>query len=142
MTREYPERPVLGVGAVVVSRGRALLVRRGKEPAKGLWSIPGGKVELGETIHDAVRREIKEETGLDIEVGPRLGVLQRIFRDDSGRVKYHYVLIDFRAVPVGGTLSASSDAAEARFVSARGLAKLGLAEITLQMVKRALDEYA
>ena len=142
MTREYPERPILAVGAVVVSRGRALLVRRGNDPAKGLWSIPGGKVELGETIHDAVRREIKEETGLDIKVGRRLRILQRIFRDDSGRVRYHYVLIDFCAVPIGGTLSASSDAADVRFFTARGLQRLGLADVTLQVVQKALGDGA
>jgi ADP-ribose pyrophosphatase YjhB (NUDIX family) len=138
MIREYPERPILGVGAVVVSRGRALLVKRGNEPAKGAWSIPGGKVEIGETIHDAVKREIREETGLDIEVGQRLRILQRIFRDDSGRVKYHYVLIDYRAVPIGGTLSASSDAADVRLFTAGGLRKLGLADVTLEVIQKAL----
>jgi ADP-ribose pyrophosphatase YjhB (NUDIX family) len=138
MIREYPERPILGVGAVVVSRGRALLVKRGNEPAKGAWSIPGGKVEIGETIHDAVKREIREETGLDIEVGQRLRILQRIFRDGSGRVKYHYVLIDYRAVPIGGTLSASSDAADVRLFTAGGLRKLGLADVTLEVIQKAL----
>jgi 8-oxo-dGTP diphosphatase len=139
MSREYPERPILGVGAVVVSRGRALLVKRGHEPAMGQWSIPGGRVKPGETLHDAVRREIREETGLSVEVGRRLRVLERIFRDDSGRVKYHYVLIDYRAVPTGGVLSASSDAADARFFTSRQLAKLGIADITLRVVREALQ---
>jgi 8-oxo-dGTP diphosphatase len=138
MTRQYPARPILGVGAVVVNDGRALLVKRGNEPAKGAWSIPGGMVEFGETLHDAVRREIREETGLNIEVGDRLQVLERIFRDDSGRVRYHYILIDYRAVPIGGELCASSDAAGAGFFSARELEGLGLADITAKVIHRAL----
>jgi 8-oxo-dGTP diphosphatase len=139
MIREYPTRPILGVGAVVVSNGRALLVKRGKEPAKGVWSIAGGMVEVGETIHDAVVREIREETGLEIEVGDRLQVMERIFRDGSQRVRYHYVLIDYRAVPVGGSLCASSDAADVGFFSARQLERLDLADITALVVRKALD---
>jgi 8-oxo-dGTP diphosphatase len=139
MTREYPARPILGVGAVVVSDGRALLIKRGNEPAKGVWSIPGGMVEIGETIHDAVGREIREETGLEIEVADRLSILERVFRDDSGRVRYHYVLIDYRAVPVGGTLCAASDAAEVGFFTARQLGKLGLADVTCLVVRKALE---
>ncbi len=139
MSREYPSRPILGVGAVVVSDGRALLVKRGNEPAKGVWSIPGAKVEVCETIREAVAREIREETGLDIEVGRRLDILERIFRDDTGRVKYHYVLIDFAAVPTGGTLCASSDAAQVGFFAAEELERLGLADITLRVVQKALN---
>lgn len=138
MIREYPARPILGVGAVVVSGGRALLVKRGNEPAKGVWSIPGGKVELGETIHDAVVREIREETGLEIEVGDRLQILERIFRDDSGRVRYHYVLIDYRALPIGGKLCASSDAADIGFFTTGEMKRLGLADVTALVVKKAL----
>ena len=139
MSREYPERPILGVGAVVVSDGRALLVKRGKEPAKGAWSIPGGAVEIGETIRDAVAREIKEETGLEIEVRDLLSVFERVFRDDSGRIKYHYVLIDYHAVPVGGTLIAGSDAAEVAFFEPHQLERLGLADVTARVVAMALD---
>jgi len=139
MSREYPARPILGVGAVVVSDGRVLLVKRGKEPAKGVWSIPGGAVEIGETIRDAVTRETKEETGLEIEVRDLLSVLERIFRDDSGRIKYHYVLIDYRAVPVGGVLSAGSDAAEVAFFEPCQLERLGLADVTARVVASALD---
>ncbi len=138
MSREYPARPILGVGAVVVSDGRALLVKRGKEPARGLWSIPGGMVERGETLHAAVIREIKEETGLDIEVGDRLAVVERIFQDGSGRVRYHYVLLDYRAVPIGGRLCASSDAADAHFFTERQIEALGLVESTEQVIKKAL----
>lgn len=139
MSREYPTRPILGVGAVVVSGGRALLVQRDKEPAKGVWSIPGGMVETGEKIREAVIREIREETGLEIEVGQRLEILERIFRDDSGRVKYHYVLIDYRAVPIGGTLCASSDARQAAFFTPRQLKELHLADVTDRVVRKALE---
>ena len=138
MSREYPARPILGVGAVVVSDDRALLIRRGNEPAKGEWSIPGGMVEPGERIHDAVIREVVEETGLLVEVGQRLAVVERIFRDSQGKVKYHYILLDYRAIPKGGEARAATDAAEVRFFSRDGLEGLGLAEITKRVVIEAL----
>jgi ADP-ribose pyrophosphatase YjhB (NUDIX family) len=137
MRRRYPARPILGVGAVVVEDGRALLVRRGKEPAKGVWSIPGGAVEPGETLGEAVRREIREETGLLVEVGDRLAVVERIFRDTRGKVKYHYLLIDYRAVVTGGELRAGSDAADARFLTGDEIENMGLADTTLEVVRRA-----
>ncbi|HEX8926712.1 MAG TPA: NUDIX domain-containing protein, partial [Terriglobales bacterium] len=91
MSREYPERPLLGVGGVVVHNGRALLVRRASEPLKGEWSIPGGLVELGEKLIDAVRREVLEETGLIVEPGEVLELFDSIWRDPEGRCQYHYV---------------------------------------------------
>jgi 8-oxo-dGTP diphosphatase len=114
-SREYPDRPVLGVGAVVLSAGRVLLVRRGQEPLKGEWSLPGGAVELGETLEAGVRREVLEETGLIVENRGIVEVLDKIVFEAS-RVRYHYVLVDFLCTVLGGSLRAASDAEDARWV--------------------------
>ena len=95
MAREYPAHPVVGVGAVVVRDGRALIVRRAHEPRKGEWSLPGGLLDLGESLVDAARREVKEETGLDVEVGPMIETFDRVHRDGEGRIRYHFVIVDF-----------------------------------------------
>jgi ADP-ribose pyrophosphatase YjhB (NUDIX family) len=121
MAREYPEHPVVGVGAVVVRDGRALIVKRAHEPRKGEWSLPGGLLELGESLQDAVRREIKEETTLDIVVGPIIETFDRVHRDDRGRIRYHFVIVDFVCWPTGGEAVPASDAA--------GVAWVGLGEI-------------
>ena len=95
-SRKYPERPILAVGAVIVSRDREILiVRRAAEPAKGLWSLPGGAVKLGETLEPALRREVNEECGIEVEIGELLGAFDRIFRDEEGKVEYHYVILDY-----------------------------------------------
>lgn len=116
MGREYPRQPVVGVGAVIVDDDRVLLVRRAMEPSRGRWSIPGGVVELGEGLEEALRREVREETGLSVEVVERCAVLDRIYRDEWGRVRYHYVLVDFTCRPTGGELRAGGDIGEARWV--------------------------
>ena len=90
MSREYPEHPIVGVAAVVLRAGQVLLVQRGREPAKGLWGLPGGMLELGETVAEGVRREVWEECGVEIEVGPLVGVFEPMQRDDAGRLRYHY----------------------------------------------------
>lgn len=114
--REYPRAPLVGVGAVVIRDGEeVLLVKRKYEPGKGLWSIPGGLVELGERLRDAVRREILEETGMEVEVEELLDVIDNIVRDEDGRVRFHYVLVDFLAKPLEGSPRASGDAEEARW---------------------------
>jgi mutator protein MutT len=103
-TRQYPDRPFVGVGAVIVSDGKVLLVKRGREPLAGQWSLPGGAVEVGETLEECLVRELREETGLDVEVGPVIEVFDRITRDDEGRVEYHFVLVDYLCWPIGGEL--------------------------------------
>src|SRR5271157_469533 len=102
MKRDYPEQPLIGVGAVIVSAGRVLLVRRNTEPLRGEWSVPGGLLELGERLRDGVRREALEETGLEVEPGEVLDVFDSIFTDDLGRTEYHYVLVDYLCRPISG----------------------------------------
>ncbi|MDH5389617.1 MAG: NUDIX hydrolase [Candidatus Bathyarchaeota archaeon] len=118
MRREYPAQPIVGVGAVIVQDGKLVLIRRGVEPDKGKWSIPGGGVELGETVGDAAVREAKEECGLDIELveDRPMDALDKMVPGEKGRLKYHYVLLQFIARPKGGTLKPTSDATEARWV--------------------------
>lgn len=118
MSRAYPAVPIVGVGGVIVRDGQVVIVRRGHEPRKGEWSLPGGVVELGEPLADAVRREMREETGLEVEVGPLVELFDRVHRDADGRVRYHFVIADYLCVPVGGMLDAGSDADEARWVRA------------------------
>ena len=117
MTREFPDRPVVGVGGVVVRDGKALIVKRAHEPRKGEWSLPGGLLELGESLHDAVRREIKEETALDVTVGPIIETFDRVHRDDHGRIRYHFVIVDFVCWPNGGEAMPGSDADGVAWVS-------------------------
>ncbi|MFZ0392725.1 MAG: NUDIX hydrolase [Terracidiphilus sp.] len=113
--REYPVSPLVGVGAVIVEGGRVLLVRRGTEPLRGRWSIPGGLIEVGETLREAVVREAREETGLEVEPVELVELLDRIHRQGE-RVRYHYVIADYLCRVTGGTLKAASDADEARWV--------------------------
>ncbi|PYQ86500.1 MAG: NUDIX hydrolase [Acidobacteria bacterium] len=122
--REYPDRPIVGVGAVIIEGNRVLLVRRANEPLKGEWSIPGGAVEIGETLEVAIAREVREETGLEIDVGPMVDVLDRIRFDPAGRLMFHYVLIDFVCRPTGGTLACATDAAEAMWTPLMDLPQL------------------
>lgn len=128
MKREYPEFPIVGVGAVVHDAGRILLVRRKKEPSRGLWTFPGGAVELGEPIELAVRREVLEETGVEIEVERVLVVLDRIERDENDVVHYHYVIVDYLARPVGGTLRAGDDADGVLWAGVTDLDRLEMTE--------------
>jgi ADP-ribose pyrophosphatase YjhB (NUDIX family) len=110
MAREYPAHPVVGVGAVVVRDGKALINKRAHEPRKGEWSLPGGLLELGESLQDAVRREIKEETSLEIEVGPVIETFDRVHRDDQGKIRYHFVIVDFVCAWSDGEAVPGSDA--------------------------------
>jgi len=117
MGRAYPSQPVAGVAGIVLQHDDVLLVRRGAPPQKGLWSLPGGALELGESLQQGVTREVLEETGLEVRVLEFAGVFERIMTDDSGAVEYHYVLLDYLCEQTGGALSAGDDAAEAAWVN-------------------------
>ncbi len=139
MSREYPSTPLVGVGAVITAGSRVVLIRRGKEPSRGEWSIPGGLVRVGETLTQAVAREAAEETGLTVRPEELIELLERIFHDDRGRVQYHYVLADYRCHVTGGQLAAGSDALDAQWVERDDLGPLGLAPVTLNVILKALD---
>ena len=136
-SRRYPSRPFLGVGALIFDAGNILLVERGKEPLKGYWSLPGGILETGERLEDGIRREVMEETGLDVEPLSIFEVFERIMPDAQGRAEYHYVLIDYVCRPVGGRLEAASDVSRAAWVSEQNLGDYRLTEGTLSVVERA-----
>ena len=121
MKREFPELPLVGVGAIIIERDRVLLVKRAHPPIQGQWSIPGGVLEVGEMVREAAIREAREETGLIVEPGELLGVYDRILRDPEKRVQYHYVLIDFLCRAVGGELQAATDATEVRWFTREDL---------------------
>lgn len=137
MAREYPKCPIVGVGGVVVDGDRALIVKRAHEPRKGEWSIPGGRVELGETLVDATRREIKEETGLDVEVGAIVEVFDRVHRVED-RVRYHFVIIDYVCRIVGGTLCAGDDAEDVAWVTSEEIDSYGVNEHAARVIRAAL----
>jgi 8-oxo-dGTP diphosphatase len=139
MSHERPARPVLGAAAVVIHEGRVLLIRRGQPPDAGEWSIPGGAVELGESVEDALRREIREETGLEIAVGPLLEIYERVERDGDGAVRFHFVVIDHRCTVTGGTLRAGDDAAEVAFAEPGHLDRYALADSVRRVIARALQ---
>ena len=136
--REYPESPLVGVGAVIAQNHRVLLIRRGQAPLLGEWSLPGGVLECGETLREAVAREAREETGLVVESGEMLGVYERLIRGDEARVRYHYVLIDFLCHPTGGDLKAGSDAAEVRWFTREEWPALNLPDDTNDVVLKGL----
>jgi 8-oxo-dGTP diphosphatase len=139
LTREYPEYPRVGVGAIVLHEGRVLLVKRGRAPALGLWSVPGGLVALGETTVDAARREVEEECGLKVRIAGLVGVLDRVTCDADGRVRYHWVLVDYLAFPESNdTITAGSDAAEVRWVTIDEVERLPITEGLADMIGRAI----
>lgn len=135
--KAYPDRPVVGVGAVVMDGDRVLLIKRGHAPLKGQWSLPGGGVEIGETLEEAIAREVLEETGLTVEVGPMVEVLDRISRDADGRVEHHFVLVDFVCRPGGGILRGASDAEDAAWVALTDLARYEVAPVTISVIQKA-----
>ena len=137
MKRKYPDQPLVGVGAIIFQGDQVLLIQRGQEPSLGQWSIPGGAVLVGETLEGAVKREIFEETHLEVQVLTLVKVLERVFRDSDGRVAYHYVLVDFLCHYLAGELRSDSDAQDARFVNLQDLPSYRIAPVTLGVISRA-----
>jgi 8-oxo-dGTP diphosphatase len=139
MRREYPEAPIVAVGVIIRQGNQIALIRRDKEPSRGMWTFPGGAVELGETVQDAARREALEETGLQVELGQVAVVLDHVVRDDNGRVRYHYTIIDFLAAPVGGTLQPGSDVTEAVWAGLDDLDGLEMTMKAKEVTRELLD---
>jgi len=137
--RKYPEQPIVGVGAVIVNAGCVVLVKRAHEPLKGEWSLPGGSVEVGETLAEAVAREVREETGLEVRVGSLIEALDRVHRGPEGQVEYHFVLLDYRCTIKSGTLAHGSDAADACWVRRDELARYGLSDAALRVIAKGLE---
>ncbi len=139
-SREYPERPLIGVGSIIVRDGRVVLIKRGHPPLEGEWSIPGGVLEVGETLREGVIREAYEETGLMVEPLDLLGVFDRVLRDAKGQVRYHYVLVDFLCRITGGELQAAGDAAQARWFAPEELGALSLSPDTAGVIRQGLEK--
>jgi 8-oxo-dGTP diphosphatase len=138
--RRYPNRPLVGVGAIIFRRNRILMAQRGKEPLKGWWSLPGGALELGESLTDAVCREVLEETGLEVEAVKLFEVFERIMRDAEGAPEYHYILIDYVCRVTGGTLFPGDDVCAVDWVRRADLPSLQITEGTLAVIERAFAQ--
>jgi mutator protein MutT len=143
--RRHPERPIVAVGAVILDGSRVLLVKRGQEPLKGQWSLPGGAVETGETLHAALAREVREETCLEVEIGPVVEVLDSIRLDREGRAEYHYVIIDYACRVRAGTSSAAecgTDAAAVEWVEIPDLERHQVTPTAIAVIRKALASAA
>jgi 8-oxo-dGTP diphosphatase len=144
VSREYPDRPMVGVGGVVIEDGRALLIRRGSEPLRGEWSIPGGTLELGETLEEGVARELREETGLEVRVIELIEVFDRIYLESASgdgaekkRPRFHYVIVDYLCERMGGVAVAGSDVTDVTFATEEELGKFGLTETATRILRKA-----
>jgi 8-oxo-dGTP diphosphatase len=137
--REYPDRPIVGVGGVVISGRRVLLVRRGQAPLLDRWSIPGGMLEAGEPLIEGVRRELAEETGLDVRVGAFLEVFERIELDAAGKARHHYVVLDYLCERIGGEARAGSDVTQVAWAAPDDLDKYALTEIAARVIRKAFE---
>jgi 8-oxo-dGTP diphosphatase len=135
--REYPVRPIVGVGGVTIQDGRVLIMRRAYAPLQGEWSIPGGGLDVGETIADGIRREVEEETGILVRVFDQIETFERILRDDAGRVQYHYVILDYLCEAAGGELRAGSDATDVAWVAEEDLQEYRLRESATRVIAKA-----
>jgi 8-oxo-dGTP diphosphatase len=142
MDREYPAYPMVGVGVVVWKDGRVLLIRRGKAPMDGRWSLPGGRQELGETVRETAVREVAEETGLDIRLGPLLDVVDSMRRDAAGRIVLQYALVDFEADWAGGAPVAGDDAVDVAWADPDALDRYGLWAETRRIIALSRDRRA
>jgi ADP-ribose pyrophosphatase len=134
--RLYPERPMVGVGVLIRSGDEYLLIKRASEPDKGMWSIPGGMVEIGEKVSEAAVREAKEETGLDVELVKDLGVVDKIMLDDAGKVKYHFIIVDYFAESSSGEMRAQDNALEARWVHPRDFHRYTMSPTLVDLLRR------
>jgi 8-oxo-dGTP diphosphatase len=135
--REYPSAPIVGVGGVVIRGGRALLIKRGGPPLQGQWSIPGGTLELGESLQEGVRRELLEETGIEVKVLDLIEVFDRIFRDASGKIQYHFVIVDYLCEALSGEASPASDVTHTAWVTQEDLKAYNLTEAATRVLTRA-----
>lgn len=138
-SRRYPARPILGVGALIFNAGSILLVERGTEPLKGYWSLPGGVVEVGERLDEAIRREVLEETSLHVKAASIFEIFERIIRDAEGRPEYHYVLVDYVCTVNEAEPAAASDVCGVAWVSRDELPRYRLTEGTLEVIERAFN---
>jgi mutator protein MutT len=139
LKREYPESPVVGVGAVIFEGASVLLAKRGQEPARGTWSLPGGAVELGEKVISALKREIREEIGIEIAVGGLIRVLDRILYDEERRIRYHYVIVDYWGWKVSGDPKPASDTSEICFVPLKDIQSRDIHKEVLETILMAAD---
>ena len=135
-THEYPDSPQIAVGAIVIKDNEVLLVKRKQTPGMGLWAIPGGSVELGETLQEAAEREVGEETGITVRAGNPVYTFDLIERDDAGRIRYHYIIVDLMADYVGGNPIPSDDASEARWVTSEELDDLPASQATKEVLRK------
>jgi 8-oxo-dGTP diphosphatase len=140
MSREYPLYPIPGVAGIIVRDDEVLLVQRGKDPSKGKWGIPGGVVEVGETIEEAIVREVKEETGCECKPIKRLAIFDSIRKDDDGRIHWHYILFEFLCKYISGEVLASDDAAEARWVKLTELERVNIMDSTRKFIEKVIRE--
>lgn len=138
--RFYPNQPVVGVGAIIIRNGKILLEKRKGEPGRGKWSVPGGLVELGEAVEDAVIREVKEETGLDVAEPQLIDVVDNIVRDENGEIKYHFVIIDYFLRLKGGEPKAADDAEELKWISLNDVEKFDLTKTFRAFLQRNRDK--
>ena len=137
--REYPERSLVGVGGVIIAGGRTLLIRRGGPPLEGQWSIPGGMLELGETIEEGVRRELAEETGIEVRVLDLIEVFERVIPGEGRRTRYHFVILDYLCEMVSGEARAASDVIDVAWAREEELKKFELTVIATRVIRRAFE---
>lgn len=139
MSREYPDQPLVGLGAIVWKDGRVLMIKRGRPPGEGIWSLPGGLQLVGETVAEGVRREIAEETGVEIELLGLVEVIDSVRRDDAGRVLYHFTIIDYAARWIAGEAVAGDDAADVAWVAPEDLGRLETWAETARVIEKSRD---
>ena len=137
--REYPERPMVGVGGVVIRDQRALLIQRGSAPLKGEWSIPGGMLEIGETILEGVQRELLEETAIEVRVLDLIEVFERLTRDEAGKLKYHFVILDYLCEAVRGEARAGSDVTDVAWAGESELSEYSLTQTATRVIQKAFE---